>query len=164
MEHGAWQACTHAHITHSCPNTLADRQALAPVAHAGGSTTRTTRQDLQTRTVQTEPSGSPVPQKTGRFNRFLPVRLHGRSFKWTGPLYSLVRSFTGRTAGPVLITMTGARPVTRDRRVRSLWEARPVMGFDRWRSDRWRIGRGWARPVSFDRCVWSSRKSPSEGV
>jgi hypothetical protein len=61
MEHGAWQACTHAHITHSCPNTqaaVADRQAPAPVAHAGRSTTRTTGQDLQTETVQTELAGS----------------------------------------------------------------------------------------------------------
>jgi hypothetical protein len=29
------------------------------------------------------------------------VRMRRRSFKWTGPVEALVRSFTGPTAGPV---------------------------------------------------------------
>jgi hypothetical protein len=40
-----------------------------------------------------------------RLHRFFLVQLHERSVKRTGPLEALVRSFAGRTAGPVLITV-----------------------------------------------------------
>jgi hypothetical protein len=46
--------------------------------------------------------------------------------------------------------------------VRSLPGARPVIWFDRWHSDRWRIRHGRARLVSYYRRVRSSRKRPSE--
>lgn len=36
---------------------------------------------IKSRPVRLEPSCSPVRQKNGRFNRFLAVRLHRRSFK-----------------------------------------------------------------------------------
>ena len=40
---------------------------------------------LKTSPVRMEPPGSPVWWKVGRFNRFIAVRLHTRSFKWTEP-------------------------------------------------------------------------------
>jgi hypothetical protein len=89
-------------------------------------------------------------------DRMRPV-VEGAYWTLTGRWHCRVRSLRG--ARPVMslrarccvIDASGhflERVRSWQRRVRSFPRARPVDWFDRWRRDRWRIGRGAARPVS----------------